>query len=775
MAVPGFRRPTPLALPLLAVGAMLAATLPDAVGARPVRAAPPAGPAYSNPVSAGFADTYADPAVIRGKDGWWYAYGTTDPLLEGEGRRHLLPISRSRDLTTWAYVGDAFSEASVPAWADRSRGAALWAPDIRYVNGEYRLYYVVTETTATAEPNDNAIGMATAPTPGGPWTDSGAPVVGPRRGGAGEPGNFLWTFDPHVVVGDGGQQFLFYGSYYGGIWVAPLAADGRSTTSPATRVAVDNKFEGAYVVRRDGWWYLFASTANCCAGPTTGYSVQVGRSRDVRGPYVDREGVPLDQSRAGGTPTIYQNGNRWIGTGHNALVTDLAGQDWAVYHAIDRSDPYLEGTEGINERPMLLDRLDWVDGWPVLRGGLGPSETPQPGPTVSGRDVVGFEERLRGWARDGSWASASGPATGAYAVAGPGRSTLLTHVAGEEVRVEADLRQRFGAPAGLAAAQRPDGRPGHGVVALVDPATRLLTLEAYDRGGAVTRASAPVPPGFDLAAWHSAALELRGDRAYAELSFARLGDPVATVTLPVHAELRASGRAGVVSTGTGTDVDNLSALPAADPPAPPVPPSAPGTLDPAFSDEFDGPALGAGWSWVRAPRGTVTGGALRWPTEAGDLGGPGADVSLLLRTPPPGEWTAETKLSIDLGVDEVRNYSQAGLVAYVDDDLWARLSHVAIWNTRQTEFGKEMPYAGRLAYGGTIVGPPAETTWLRIHHTTSGTGEHLLRASTSRDGMTWAHGGTWTLPAGVDVRIGLISHGGAGATADFDWFHLYRR
>src|SRR3712207_9020215 len=50
--------------------------------------------------------------------------------------------------------------------------------------------------------------------------------------------------------------------------------------------------------------------------------------------------------------------SRWIGAGHNAIATDLAGQDWIVYHAIDRADPYLTGTEGINERPMLMDRLD---------------------------------------------------------------------------------------------------------------------------------------------------------------------------------------------------------------------------------------------------------------------------------------------------------------------------------------------------------------------------------------------------------------------------------
>src|SRR3712207_8752326 len=49
-----------------------------------------------------------------------------------------------------------------------------------------------------------------------------------------------------------------------------------------------------------------------------------------------------------------------------------------------------------------------------------------------------------------------------------------------------------------------------------------------------------------------------------------------------------------------------------------------------------------------------------------------------------------TKLAIDLGTDTVRNYQQAGLIAYAGDDLYAKLVHVAIWNTRQTEFGKEI-------------------------------------------------------------------------------------
>jgi arabinan endo-1,5-alpha-L-arabinosidase len=557
-------------------------------------------PRYQNPVSRGFADTYADPSIVRGQDGWWYAYGTTDPLREGESR-HLIAISRSRDLVNWSYVADAFTESSLPAWADRSRDAALWAPDIRYVDGQYRLYYVVTQTTVTDEPNDNAIGMATAPSPVGPWRDSGAPVVGPRHGAGGE-GDFLWTYDPALVTDAYGGQFLFYGSYYGGIQVAPLDRTGTTVTGLATQVAIDNKFEGAYVVRRSGWWYLFASTANCCAGPVTGYSVQVGRSRALRGPYVDRTGARLDVSRAGGTPVIAPNGNRWVGTGHNAIVTDLAGQDWLLYHAIDRNDPYLDGTDGINRRPMLLDRLDWIGGWPTVRAGR--------------------------WASQGTEA----------------------------------------AP--------------------------------------VTRAGAPRPA------------------------------PVR------HA---------------------VQAVPAL------------GRLVRANSDEFNGTALTPGWSAVRSPAVTVSGGALHWPTEAGDLSGATNDASVLLRTPPAGEWSVITKLSIDLGTDTVRNFQQAGLIAYVDDDEFARLSHVAIWNTRQTEFGHERTYAGRLVYGGTIVGPPAQTTWLRLTHTLDPvTGEHRLQASTSDDGHTWVHGGVWTLPAGAPLRVGLVSHGGAGATADVDYFRLYR-
>jgi arabinan endo-1,5-alpha-L-arabinosidase len=102
---------------------------------------------------------------------------------------------------------------------------------------------------------------------------------------------------------------------------------------------------------------------------------------------------------------------------------------------------------------------------------------------------------------------------------------------------------------------------------------------------------------------------------------------------------------------------------------------------------------------------------------------------------------------------------------------------VSIWNTRQIEYGRELPYAGALAYGGITVGTPAATTWLRlVHRVDPRTGEHLFRSESSTDGHSWTLGGVWTFPAGAQPRIGLDAHGGAtpAVVAQFDYFRIYR-
>ncbi len=88
---------------------LVAAGLPAVATARPVSGAVPTGSRYVNPVSRGFADTFPDPSIIRGRDGYWYAYGTADPLRESQMRPALLPIARSRDLVQWRFVGEVLT------------------------------------------------------------------------------------------------------------------------------------------------------------------------------------------------------------------------------------------------------------------------------------------------------------------------------------------------------------------------------------------------------------------------------------------------------------------------------------------------------------------------------------------------------------------------------------------------------------------------------------------------------------------------------------------
>ncbi|MEV4544869.1 family 43 glycosylhydrolase [Micromonospora echinaurantiaca] len=705
---------------------------------------------YRNPVSAGFADTFADPVVLRGDDGYWYAYGTTDPLREGERQFHRVPTARSADLVDWQYVGDAFGADQRPPYA--APGAGFWAPDVRRIGDRYVMYVTVTDTTVSPEGSDFAIGAATAPTPTGPWTFADEPVVAPRPGGG---GGWLWTIDPSQFTDVDGTSYLYYGSYYGGISVTELSPDGLRAVGQPTLVAIDNKFEGGYVLRHDGWYYLFASTANCCAGPATGYSVHVGRSRSPRGPFVDRDGISLTASRAGGTPVLTQNGNRWIGTGHNGFLTDLSGQDWIVYHALDRADPYLDEPFGINERPMLLDRLDWIGGWPTVNAGAGPSDGDRPAPVTTGRVDERFDAGLAGWRGTGDWRVADGRLTGSGAV------TSRTTVGGD-VRAETDLRLTGAEAAGLTLGGRVEVR--------VDAAAGRLVA----RDGGRT-ASAALPPGHRLTDRHNLAVEVRGRQLVAELSRARLGDQLATVALRLDRPV--PGRLGLTATGGAAEFDNVSLARLHRPARHAVPEPRAGALLAGWSDEFtDG--LDPAWSWVRPdPAATVSGGALRWPTQAADLVGTGNTASVLLRDAPAGDYLVETKVTLDLGEETVRNYQQAGLVAYVDDDRFARLAQVAIWNTRQVEYGYELPFAGQPVYGGNIVGTPATTTWLRLAHRVDPvTGEHEFRAGSSRDGEHWTWGGVWTFPADTTPRIGLVAHGGAQppVTAAFDYLRFHR-
>ncbi|GAA1437079.1 hypothetical protein GCM10009616_38150 [Microlunatus lacustris] len=762
------RRPAPAAPPsrrrrrVRGIALLASALTGLGLVAAPGAAAGPATDTYRNPVSRSFADTFADPSVIEAKDGWWYAYSTADPLRAGD-EPGVMHIARTRDFVDWDYRGTVFDETNRPSWATATSG--LWAPDIRYIDGQYVIYYTVTDTTLNPG-DDSAIGVATSPTPTGPWTPSAAPVVGPRTRPGTDPANrdFLWTFDPSGFTDVDGQRYLYFGSYNGGVWVSRVSDDGLTATGDPTMVAIDNKFEGSYVVRHGDWYYLMASSANCCAGPTTGYSVFSGRSRSPMGPFVDEDGLGLTDSRAGGTMLVTQNGNRWIGAGHHAIATDHAGRDFLVYHALDRDDAWLTEPFGITRRPMLIDRIDWVDGWPRTRAGAGPSEGRQPAP-VTGSDL-GI--RSADPAAQGFRGLRSGPRddqAGATAlVRGSARTTRAA--AGTSARLRLDLL-----------GDRPlDVQLGRGqdqVRVRVDQARGRLTVHSGAGRSAITRADSIE---LDSDRWHTLVVEVDRGQVLAQLSEDDLGDPFAEVRLTDRdlrlrsAPLRLRSPRAVVDNISlrqlAVEADRLVRVPR--------------TGAVIRNEPFHRPLDADDWTWVRRdPDATVASGQLRWPLQTADLTGPGGTAGVLLseRTP-AGRWIAETKLDLDLGEDTVRNFQQAGLIAYDDDDDFARLSSVAIWNTRQVEFGRERAAApdGQTSFGGAIIGTPDAQMWLRLAHTRNAAGEHLYRAGTSRDGRNWTWGATWTFDAGTSPKIGLVAHGGEepAVTAGFSYLRFYR-
>ncbi|WP_274364125.1 family 43 glycosylhydrolase [Paenibacillus thermotolerans] len=312
---------------------------------------------YTNPV---FEPVLADPSVIRGEDGLFYAFGTEDDWGDGEGSR-LIPILKSPDLISWEVSGEAFE--SKPEWKD---SGGLWAPHIAYFNDKYYLYYSMSEW---GDPNPG-IGVAVADKPAGPFEDKGklftSDEIGVRN-----------SIDPMLFV-DNGTPYLFWGSFHG-IYGIELAKDGLSITGEKFRIA-GSDYEAPYIIKRDGYYYFFGSLGSCCEGENSTYRVAVARSDNIKGPYTDQQGDDIVYSQ--GKPVVvgmFMTGEEkeFVGPGHNSIVRDDNGTDWLVYHAVDVSYPKLGN--GATRRPLMIDPLEWNDGWPALKD-LRPSTKEQPGP-----------------------------------------------------------------------------------------------------------------------------------------------------------------------------------------------------------------------------------------------------------------------------------------------------------------------------------------------------------------------------------------------------------
>ncbi len=287
-----------------------------------------------------------DPAIIR--EGATYYLFASNRFAE-----KLVPMFCSPDLREWALCGNVFDR--VPDWAlEEVPGArGIWAPDISYSGGRFRLYYSVS----TFGKNRSVIGLATNRTldPKSPdyrWVDEGKVVES-------TPDDDWNAIDANLAVDGKGRPWLAWGSFWGGIKMravdpetGKLSASDKTLHSLASRRPLKPpSIEAPFIVQKDGYFYLFVSFDMCCRGKDSTYKVVVGRAREITGPYRDRDGTPMTE---GGGTLLLEGAEAWRGPGHPAVLLE-AEADFLVFHAYD-------GTTG---RPTLqISSMVWEEGWP---------------------------------------------------------------------------------------------------------------------------------------------------------------------------------------------------------------------------------------------------------------------------------------------------------------------------------------------------------------------------------------------------------------------------
>lgn len=297
-----------------------------------------------------------DPVMIE-EGGTYYLFDTGDGIS----------VWSSPDRQDWTREEQVFEEA--PDWTTDvvpDFDNAMWAPDIAKHEGTYYLYYSVSSFGE----NRSAIGVATNETldpeaANYEWTDHG-PVV------ESVPGRDLWNaIDPNLTFDEEDTPWLTFGSFWKGIKLVQLNEDLTGLAEPETwhSIAARHRYwkleprdaggrmngavEAPFIFKKGEYYYLFVSWGLCCRGEESTYRVMVGRSKDITGPYLDKE----DQSmRLGGGSLVVDGNSEWAGVGHSGTYT-FDGTDYLVFHGYDVSDD--------GQSKLWIEEIEWGEhGWP---------------------------------------------------------------------------------------------------------------------------------------------------------------------------------------------------------------------------------------------------------------------------------------------------------------------------------------------------------------------------------------------------------------------------
>ena len=274
---------------------------------------------YKNPV---LDADYSDPDVCRVGDDY-YMTSSSFACIPA------LQILHSKDMVNWRIIGTAI-ERLLPEerFSQMQHGNGVWAPSIRYHQGEFYIYY--------GDP-DTGIYMVKSKDPAGKWDN---PVLVKAAKG---------IIDTCPLWDEDGKAYIVHG-YAGSraglksiLGLIRMTLDGTRAIGES-RIIFDGHIgnatiEGPKFYKRDGWYYIFAPAG----GVPTGWQT-VLRSKNIWGPYEWK--------------IVMAQGNTNINGPHQGAWVDTPDgkEDW-FFHFQDK-EAY--------GRVVHLQPMKWVDGWPVI-------------------------------------------------------------------------------------------------------------------------------------------------------------------------------------------------------------------------------------------------------------------------------------------------------------------------------------------------------------------------------------------------------------------------
>ena len=132
----------------------------------------------------------------------------------------------------------------------------------------------------------------------GGWNDEGAIICSDVDGVDVDDWDAI---DPSTLTAADGTRWMAFGSFSSGIKLIRLDSEGVRASDEfyalAERVVEPRAIKAPFLMARDPYYYLFVSFDWCCRGVDSTYNIRVGRSSEVVGPYVDRDGVPMLEFR----------------------------------------------------------------------------------------------------------------------------------------------------------------------------------------------------------------------------------------------------------------------------------------------------------------------------------------------------------------------------------------------------------------------------------------------------------------------------------------------